>query len=163
MLKKNHKLMLIDYEYADYNYRAYDIANVFNESMFDYHYPNEPYYAFDASKYPDEEQLLDFIRYYQFFYMFEIRGPQAEPLMKDYNLLLQHVEQNYNLEAFEKDVKQIREEVHACGLFSHYYWILWSIVMSKSNDIKFDYIGYGHKRFELYTDLKKNLVRKSKG
>ena len=83
VLKKNHKLMLIDYEYADYNYRGYDIGNVFNESMFDYHYPEEPYYAFDEKKYPNEEQLTDFIKYYLFFYRFELRGPEAEPILQD--------------------------------------------------------------------------------
>ena len=34
-MRDSEKLMLIDYEYGDWNPRAYDIANYFNEFCFD--------------------------------------------------------------------------------------------------------------------------------
>jgi choline/ethanolamine kinase len=153
-LAKNQRLLLIDYEYSDYNFRAYDIANVFNESQFKYGHNQAPYYLVDTSRFPSDEDLEDFITYYLFFKKFNVSHAEGEALISEKTKLIEYLEQNDSREDFEHEVHQILEEVRAGMLFSHFYWTFWSIVMSKRPDIKFDYIIYAHKRFELYKEVK---------
>lgn len=53
--EKTGNLRFIDFEYAFYNYRAFDIANHFCEYQG---------YDFDLSKYPSKEHQLEFVREY---------------------------------------------------------------------------------------------------
>ena len=49
------KLVVIDYEFCSYNYRAFDIANHFQEWMFDYTNKSFPYYFISKDKFPSKE------------------------------------------------------------------------------------------------------------
>ncbi|KAJ8958452.1 hypothetical protein NQ318_002239 [Aromia moschata] len=60
----NPKIVIIDFEYCSYNYRAFDIANHFIEWAYDYTEPKHPFYREDWTKYPTEKQRLTFIRAY---------------------------------------------------------------------------------------------------
>ena len=52
------KLVIIDYEYCSYNYRAFDFANHFHEWMFDYTNKSYPFYFVDKDKFPSKEQRV---------------------------------------------------------------------------------------------------------
>ena len=52
------KLVIIDYEYCSYNYRAFDFANHFHEWMFDYTNKSYPFYYVDKDKFPSKEQRV---------------------------------------------------------------------------------------------------------
>ena len=156
-LKKNHRLLLIDYEYSDYNYRGYDIANLFNESLFEYHSGAIPCYTLDESKFPTQDELHDFIKYYLFFYKFSPSQSEIQEILADEEALNDFIDKNYDRDMFIDEVEDIAEEVKACSLFSHYYWIIWSIVMSKRADIKFDYITYANDRLEIYQKFKRRF------
>ena len=52
------KLVIIDYEYCSYNYRAFDFANHFHEWMFDYTNKSYPFYYVDKDKFPTKEQRV---------------------------------------------------------------------------------------------------------
>jgi len=160
LLKKNQELMLIDYEYSAYNYRGYDIANIFNETIFEYHTHERPYYNCDETRFPSDDEIREFIQYYLFFSKFKVQGSQANAVLKDKNRLHAYIQKNYNPEDFNKEVEEIFKEVRVCILLSHYYWILWSIVMSKGNDFKFDYIHFAYKRYELYQSAKRKFFQR---
>ena len=49
------KLVVIDYEFCSYNYRAFDIANHFQEWMYDYTNKSYPYYFIAKDKFPSKE------------------------------------------------------------------------------------------------------------
>ena len=49
------KLVVIDYEFCSYNYRAFDFANHFHEWMFDYTNKSYPYYHSAKDKFPTKE------------------------------------------------------------------------------------------------------------
>ena len=49
------KLIVIDYEFCSYNYRAFDIANHFQEWMYDYTNKSYPYYYIAKDKFPSKE------------------------------------------------------------------------------------------------------------
>lgn len=58
------RVILIDFEYCSYNYRAYDIANHFCEWCFEYDTPDFPHYAIYSERFPSLEAQREFIRNY---------------------------------------------------------------------------------------------------
>ena len=154
-LEKDKKLVLIDFEYSDYNYRGYDIANLFNEGMFEYDALESPFYSFDEKKYPTHGELFDFVKYYLFFYKFEIERGQASQYLEDEDQITRYIQQHYNLDEFIEEVEGIIQEVKACSLFSHYYWILWSVIMSKNGNNSLEHLHYGNQRYEVYQSIKR--------
>jgi choline/ethanolamine kinase len=58
------RVILIDFEYCSYNYRAYDIANHFCEWCFEYDTPDYPHFAIHLDRFPSVEIQRNFIRNY---------------------------------------------------------------------------------------------------
>ena len=52
------KLMLIDYEFCGYNYRAFDIANHFSEWVYDYTNKDFPFYYCHRKNFPTRERMV---------------------------------------------------------------------------------------------------------
>ena len=50
------KLIVIDYVFCSYNYRAFDIANHFQEWMYDYTNKSYPYYYIAKDKFPSKAE-----------------------------------------------------------------------------------------------------------
>ena len=48
-------MVVIDYEFCSYNYRAFDLANHLNEWVFDYSNKSYPYYHIAKDKFPSKE------------------------------------------------------------------------------------------------------------
>jgi choline/ethanolamine kinase len=158
LLDGTQQVKLIDYEYSAYNYRGYDIANFFNELTFDYTNPDYPYYTMDWNKYSSKEDLLEFIRYYLFFSKYSDTVFDEDLLVKDEGYFQHILSQTVNLDDFTAEVEEILVEVKTCAMLSHYYWVLWSIIMSKNSEIEFDYLNYAHARYGVYQKLKKELL-----
>lgn len=59
-----NRVILIDFEYCSYNYRAYDIANHFCEWCFEYDTPDYPHFALFEDRFPSVEEQRKFIRTY---------------------------------------------------------------------------------------------------
>lgn len=62
--KLEKRVILIDFEYCSYNYRAYDIANHFCEWCFEYDTPEYPHFDLIEDRFPSEDVQRDFIRNY---------------------------------------------------------------------------------------------------
>jgi len=154
MLEKSEKLILIDYEYSTYNYRGYDIANFFNEATISYTNPEYPFYTLDLEKYPCQEDLRDFVKHYLFFFKFDGTKIDEVKALNDDEYFRQYIIENDSMEEFEREVNDILEEVKVCAMFSHFYWVLWSIIMSKNPEVDFDYIHYAKSRYDAYQKLK---------
>lgn len=58
------RVILIDFEYCSYNYRAYDIANHFCEWCFEYDTPEYPHFILFEDRFPSESTQREFIRNY---------------------------------------------------------------------------------------------------
>jgi choline/ethanolamine kinase len=58
------RVILIDFEYCSYNYRAYDIANHFCEWCFEYDTSEYPHFAIHPGRFPSIEAQREFIRNY---------------------------------------------------------------------------------------------------
>ncbi|CAH1787263.1 unnamed protein product [Owenia fusiformis] len=126
-----NQLLPIDFEYAGYNYRGFDIGNHFCEWSYSYKNDRPPYYHASLADYPSRDQQLLFIREY-------IRESGIE---------------NDNGETEEKMLL----EVNTYALASHFMWTLWSIVQTRISHIQFGYLDYALARIEGYFWLKDRI------
>jgi len=161
-LTKDGSFILIDFEYSDYNYRGFDIANYFNEMMFEYETAEHPHYKVDESKFPSDQELLDFCKYYLFFTKYGGENYDLHSILKNDGYRDEYISKKQDIESFNKEVEEILAEVKVCALFSHYFWCLWGVVKSHEADVEFDYIHFAYKRYEIYQKLKRNLSKKDK-
>ena len=58
------KVTFIDFEFSGYNFPAFDIANYFNEIMFEYSPDISDGFKIDESKYPDKREQIEFLEAY---------------------------------------------------------------------------------------------------
>lgn len=140
------KLVLIDFEYCAYNYRAFDIANHFQEWAFDYTNPEHPFYYENQDFTPSLEQKEIFIREYLKYYHYQSNSSNSED----------------RPEASLDEVNKLLDEVEAFALASHLFWALWSIVNASKSQIPFGYWEYALARLDTYLRLKQEVIKKDK-
>lgn len=117
-----NKVTFIDFEYSDYNYQAFDIANHFCEFC--------GVNSFDASLYPSKEFQMKWIQNY--LQMFSLLNKKENPM---------NMEQNFD---------NFYEIVNKFSLAAHFYWALWALVQLTHSSINFDYAQFAMKRLEEY-------------
>ncbi|CAK1546578.1 unnamed protein product [Leptosia nina] len=145
------RLMLIDFEYCAYNYRAFDISNHFQEWSYDYTNPQRPFYY----EFPDQEPTLEqkeiFIKEYLKHWRnagWAARGSAASADVCDTPSI--------------DDVNQLLNEVDAFQPVCDLFWTLWSIVNASKSQIPFGYWEFALSRLETYQRLKQELIKKEK-
>lgn len=128
----NWWLTPIDFEYASYNYRGFDIGNHFCEWCYDYEVDHAPYFSSDLSLYPNKKEQLQFIRAYL------DRDPKdsASP---------------------RPDEQEMLKEIAIYTLVSDFFWAVWALVQAQISNINFGYLDYAMARFEAYYSHKKDL------
>ncbi|XP_075191756.1 ethanolamine kinase 2 [Anomaloglossus baeobatrachus] len=119
----------IDYEYAGYNYQAYDIANHFNE----FAGVNEP----DYRLFPDRETQLDWLRHYLVACK-RLKGEKEEPQ--------------------DKEVDDLYIQVNQFVLAAHFFWGLWALIQHRFSDIDFNFAQYAMLRFQQYFHVKPQVT-----
>ncbi|KAI1888142.1 hypothetical protein AGOR_G00181990 [Albula goreensis] len=119
----------IDYEYAGYNYQAYDIGNHFNE----FAGLNEV----DYSQYPGRDLQLLWLRAYLEAY-------------KEYK--------DQSAEVTQTEVEVLYVQVNRFALASHFFWGLWALIQAKYSTIDFDFLGYAVLRFNQYYKMKPEVT-----
>ncbi|XP_029379414.1 ethanolamine kinase 1 [Echeneis naucrates] len=124
----NHKegmLKFIDYEYADYNYQAFDIGNHFNEfaGVNDVNY----------SLYPSLELQRDWLTAYLESYK-QSTGREGKVIAAE--------------------VTQLYIQVCKFSLASNFFWGLWAILQSRFSSIDFDFQRYAVARLNFYFEKK---------
>lgn len=115
----------IDYEYADYNYQAFDIGNHFNE----FAGVNEVNY----SLYPSRELQRDWLAAYLQSYKLS-SGREAD--------------------VTAEEVTQLYVQVCKFSLASNFFWGLWAILQSRFSSIDFDFQRYAMARLNYYFEKK---------
>ncbi|KAK2842656.1 hypothetical protein Q5P01_012856 [Channa striata] len=124
----NHKegmVKFIDYEYADYNYQAFDIGNHFNEfaGVNDVNY----------SLYPSQDLQRDWLTAYLESYK-QSTGCEVT--------------------VTEAEVTQLYIQVCKFSLASNFFWGLWAVLQSHYSSIDFDFQRYAMARFNYYFEKK---------
>ncbi|XP_012679955.2 ethanolamine kinase 1 [Clupea harengus] len=119
----------IDYEYAGYNYQAYDIGNHFNEfaGLSDV----------DYSLYPERALQLEWLK----IYLEAFKEHKGQP---------RHVS--------DTEVEVLYVQVNRFALASHFFWGLWALIQAQYSTIDFDFLGYAVLRFNQYFKMKPEVM-----
>ncbi|XP_006133146.3 ethanolamine kinase 2 isoform X2 [Pelodiscus sinensis] len=118
----------IDYEYAGYNYQAFDIGNHFNE----FAGVNEV----DYNLYPSRDMQLQWLRYYLQAYKPLSRDNQGGGVVSD------------------KELETLYVQVNQFALASHLLWAFWSLIQDRYSTIEFNFFRYARLRFKQYFKAK---------
>ncbi|XP_062856356.1 ethanolamine kinase 1 [Trichomycterus rosablanca] len=121
----------IDYEYADFNYQAYDIGNHFNE----YAGVNNV----DYSLYPSPELQIDWLTHY-------LRSLKVNGGTRDSGVS-------------QGEVQRLYVEVCKFSLAGHLSWGLWALLQAKYSTIDFDFLRYAAARFCYYFQKKEEYLQ----
>ncbi|TKS73937.1 Ethanolamine kinase 2 [Collichthys lucidus] len=124
----NHKegmVKFIDYEYADYNYQAFDIGNHFNE----FAGVNDVNYSLYPSRELQRDWLTAYLESYKHSAGREVTVTEAE-------------------------VTQLYIKVCKFSLASNFFWGLWAILQSQYSSIDFDFQRYAMARLNYYFEKK---------
>ncbi|CAJ0571627.1 unnamed protein product, partial [Mesorhabditis spiculigera] len=133
-------MVLIDYEYASYNYRGFDLGNHLCEYAFDYSSEEAPYYAIHSERFQDVEGRRAFAQ----SYVDEIY--RLKEASDDTHFPSDLVTGNR-----EKDVEK---ESTLFMTLSHLFWSAWALVNAENAICQFDYASYGRDRLAIYFDSK---------
>ncbi|KAF4717627.1 hypothetical protein FOZ62_025086 [Perkinsus olseni] len=141
ILQTQYGLRLIDFEYAHYNYQAYDIANLFCEFTMDYTETHYPFFATDLAAYPDRRTQRMFLSVYLSEYL-------ETPIFPDNDLYILPLMRN----------------VSKFALASHLLWGLWSVIRAPQAPTydDFDFLVYAKFRFDSYFRMKNIILSRDK-
>lgn len=126
---ETHELHFIDFEYANFNYRGFDLGNHFCEWTIEYNDKYDSGFQITLGNYPTKEQRLSFFNHY------------LDPSC---------------LEDSQKDaqIDSLYKETEFFTLISHMYWGLWSVIQNQQSNIAFNYQQYAVERFRCYLHYK---------
>ena len=113
----------IDFEYTDYNFQAYDIANHFCEFA--------GVETFDPNLYPDKEFQVQWLRHYLIEW-FKLNGRTVTDTTID------------------KEVESLYNQVNQFSMAPHFVWGVWALIQAKYSALDFNYFGYGILRLREY-------------
>lgn len=119
----------IDYEYAGWNYRGFDLANLYCEVYFNNSTKKWPYFDFDADrKCWNSKQFQNFCVYYLREYM-------------------------DRRQISEEDLLSLQHEVRTFEPLSHLVWGLWGLIQAQKDSSSFGYSEYGLRRLQKFQEL----------
>ena len=121
------EVSFIDYEYGDWNYREYDIADHFNEFV----------------GMGDENGFFDYDKYYP-SKAFQLEWIEA------YLTNLNGTDKRKNLLPSKNEIEEIQALVEKFRPLPNLLWGIWSLIQSKYSTIDFDFIEYASQRLKEY-------------
>lgn len=121
------QLVLIDFEYASYNYRGFDFANHFVEYTIDYDVERAPFYEIHCERFPSVSQQLDFF----VSYLAEM-DPAISP------------------EMLQREAQAMVKETTPFIPVSHFFWGVWGLLQVEVSPVGFGFAEYGRDRLGLY-------------
>ncbi|KAK7866068.1 hypothetical protein R5R35_013567 [Gryllus longicercus] len=122
---KKNNVTFIDYEYANYNYQAFDIGNHFAEFA--------GVSDVDYSRYPSEEFQREWLK----VYLEEYRNSQ-------------NLSNDCCHETSEHDIDVLYVQVNKFSLMAHFFWAIWALIQAEHSTIDFDFLGYASIRLKEY-------------
>lgn len=118
----NAKVSFIDFEYAHYNYAAYDICNNWVE------------YA----------GMADTCNYTESFPSVSFQKAWLTVYLNNTNII------DSKLEINEEFVEEWRSKILFFLPLTHLFWASWALVQAQNSSIDFDYVGWAWKRIEQF-------------
>ncbi|CEM00859.1 unnamed protein product [Vitrella brassicaformis CCMP3155] len=161
IMKTSEGIRLIDFEYSDYNYAAFDIANIFTEATIDYCVTQPPCFSVTTEAYPCIKRR----RLFASVYLSELLGSPILP--EDISM-----------------IDPFLQQVEGFCLASNLLWGLWGVGRAfclfgdtscspvaledgrageclmddpQPSDMSFDFLAYAQARFAMYLKRKEEL------
>ena len=161
-LMETNDYLFIDFEFSSYNYRGFDIATLYLGATIDYTHREPPYYTINEALFPEASEIEDFVKYYILFSSFAkgLNDDDAASIIEDTAVLEEYLKNSDQSSKFNLCVDQLMNEVSVNVLLSNYYWAIWSVLLSKTQDSKFDYVSYAYDRAKMYEKSKAELLAK---
>lgn len=131
--EEKSSVCFIDFEYADINYQAFDIANHFCEFA--------GVTDFQPDLYPSEEFQLEWLRNYLTAWDHITCSSKSAG---DSNT------NGCDKDLFEERVKKLQQQVSKFSLASHLLWGIWALLQTRHSSIDFDYRGFAMARLGEY-------------
>ncbi|KAJ1675728.1 hypothetical protein EV182_000697 [Spiromyces aspiralis] len=165
-LTKDNELVVVDFEYAGYNYRGFDIVNHFCEWMSNYNHPTHPH-AFDISQYPTKQERYRFLRTYLKTKIFLDANRPAdrhiveseeteEPYVTKSHMIPVHIDTEY----LDQQVPLLDEEVQSFFAARLLHWGVWGLLQACSSDIDFNYVEYANQHLREFRKALPELLAK---
>lgn len=166
------RLVLLDFEYAEYSPRGFDLGNLSCEHCADYNVSDHPGFAWYPNRYPSFEWQLAFFTAYAEpeFEGSEDLLPEVPPTdiisslpaRTDPEIWLRTtLKESIIASHFPKAIQSLVQETRCGILASNLGWALWGIVMAANPEPSghsiFDYKVYGAARALEYFRLKSQL------
>jgi len=126
----------VDFEYAAYNFAAYDIAQHFVEFTMDYNFDSYPFYSIDVGAYPSKEVQRNFAS----IYLSEFLDTPVHPTSHRVDTLL--------------------GAVSRFRLVSHALWSFWAVTraIDATDDTQINFLHYARTRLRMYRRDKANAA-----
>lgn len=150
----------IDFEYADFNFQAFDIANHFCEFA--------GVDEYDPMLFPDENFQRDWIKHY--LHSWKQHNPPSpcddtsESIYKSNNG--HHANEEipsiltpFDVEVTDEEVEVLLSQVKKFTLASHLMWGAWALIQSRHSKIHFDFLTYAMDRLNQYFEEKSKLPK----
>ncbi|TMS37826.1 hypothetical protein L596_004679 [Steinernema carpocapsae] len=142
-------LVLIDFEYASYNYRGFDLGNHFCEYGIDYDCNEAPGYKVHNERFPDAEERRRFLSAY-IDEVYKLRETEDNP-----HFPLDLVTGNR-----ERDLETLVEESLRFMSVSNFFWTIWSLLQAEESIVEdFDFHSYAQDRLALYYHQREHLLK----
>ncbi|KAJ1915181.1 hypothetical protein H4219_004452 [Mycoemilia scoparia] len=161
-LHKDRELVVVDFEYAGYNYRGFDIANHFCEWMSNYHHPTHPH-LLELNRYPTQKERYNFLRTYLKTRIFLDANKPADRVVVESDEVSEQFISNQischmvpvhiNSKYLDDQLPIIDKEVQSFIAASHLHWGIWGLLQAYSSEIDFDYVGYSAQRLTEFRRL----------
>jgi len=139
--KTNH-LNIIDYEYADYNYRGVEFGNFFCEWTLINDHPEFPHFIHKPSLYPSIEIQKQFFReYLQEFSKLESTSSK----------------QMKNKKTEDEELEFLIQEAKLFSAVSNLIWGLWAVNQAQHSTVTFGYLEYAASRLKEFSRLREEV------
>ncbi|KAG1689338.1 Choline/ethanolamine kinase [Nymphon striatum] len=125
--------------------KAFDIANYFLESSYEYERKTSPYFDYYPQDFPTIQEQLHFIRSY-------LRSREQIAVGRNVG---NDIETSSTTTA-EEEI--ILFEVEVFQLLANFFWVLWSFINAFDSKILFGYWDHGEARLNEYIGHKKKLL-----
>ncbi|GAA5800996.1 kinase-like domain-containing protein [Helicostylum pulchrum] len=127
-LENTNELVVVDFEYAGYNPRGYDLSNHFCEWAYDYH-SDQPA-SMDMKKYPTHDEQIRFLKAY-----LETPSKFDNPDIND-----------------SVTPESLQKESAMWLMAGHLAWGLWGLIQANQSEIDFDYFLYSTQRLNAFRE-----------
>lgn len=175
----DQRVILIDFEYGSYNYRAYDIANHFCEWCFEYDTPEYPHFDLYEDRLPSREMQEEFVKNYLEQRRLILGNETAISTSMKTTFVRRHnngsatyrrdhsnVEHSQYTNGASTDdgeeLSKLMDELRPFFMVSNLLWTLWCIRSAFCSELKFGYWEHSMARWKLYNKFKQEYLKEKK-